>query len=74
MQCREQFVTPLSWFPQPRLNSLAFWTPVLVRRLLDLDTYGGVDPLGSFPLFLEMVEDISAPKLSIIFLELIHWG
>ena len=34
--------------------------------LHDLDTYGGVDPLGVFPLFLKKVADIIAPKLSII--------
>ena len=28
-----------------------FWTPVLLRLLLDLDTYGGVDPMGAFSLF-----------------------
>ena len=39
-QCREQFVTPLSCFPQSRYNSLAFRTSVLLRLLLDLDTYG----------------------------------
>ena len=63
-QCREQFVTPLSCFPQATCNSLAFRTPVL-RRLL-LDTYGGVDPLGEFPLFLKMVADITTQKVSII--------
>ena len=45
-QCRQQFVTPLSCFPQSRCNSLAFWTPVHVNLLLDLDTYSGVDPWG----------------------------
>ena len=25
-----------------------FWTPVLLRLLLKLDTYGGVDPFGVF--------------------------
>ena len=59
-QCPEQFVTPLSCCPQCRCNSLAFRTPVLLRLLLDLDTYGGVDPLGVFPLFLKMVADIIA--------------
>ena len=48
-QCREQFVSPLSCFPQPRCNSLAYRTPVLLRLLRDLDTYEGVDPLGEFP-------------------------
>ena len=65
-QCREQIVTPLSCFSQSRCNSLAFQTPVL-RLILDLDTYGGVDPFCVFPLFLKMVVDIIAPKLSIIF-------
>ena len=66
-QCREQFVTHLSSFPQSRCNSLAFRTPALVRLLLDLDTYSGADPLGVIPLFLKMVADIIAPKQSIIF-------
>ena len=30
---------------------------------LDLDTYGGVDSLGVFPLFLKKVADIIASKL-----------
>ena len=44
-QCREHFVTPLSCLPQSLCNSLDFRTSV-VRLPLDLDTYGGVDPLG----------------------------
>ena len=38
---------------------MAFQTPVL-RLLLDLDTYGGDDPLGEFPLFLRMIADVIA--------------
>ena len=41
---------------------MAFVTPVLLRLLLDIDTNGGIDPLGVFPLFLKMVVDIIAPK------------
>ena len=66
-QCRGQFVHPLSCFPQYRCNSLAFRTSVLLRLLLDLGTYGGVDPLGVFPLFLKKLADIIAQKESIIF-------
>ena len=66
-QCSEQFVTPLPCFSQSRCNSLAFRTPVLLHLLLELDTSGGVDPLGVFPLFQKMVADIIAPKLSIMF-------
>ena len=50
-QCHEQFVTYLSCFPQSMCNSSAFGTPDLLRLLLGLDTYRGVDPLGVFPLF-----------------------
>ena len=42
--------------------------------LLNLDTYGGVDPLGVFPLFLKIIADIIAPKRSIIFPGLIRRG
>ena len=73
-QCREQFVTPLSCFPQSRWNFYPFRTPVFLRLLLDLDTYGGVDSFGVFPLFLMMVADIIAQKPSIIFRRLIRLG
>ena len=46
---------------------MAFRTPVLLRLLLDLDTYGGVDPFGVFPLLLKLVADINSPKLSKLF-------
>ena len=72
-QCREQFVTPLPCFPKSRCNSLAFRTSVLLCLFLDLDTYGGVDPLVVFPLFLK-VAAIVAPKLCIIFRKLIRLG
>ena len=39
-QCREQFVTPFSYFSRPVCNSLAIRTSVLRRLLLDLDSYG----------------------------------
>ena len=73
-QRREQLVTPLSCFPQAMCNSLAFRTSVLLRLLLDLDTYGGVDPLCVFPVFLKKVADIIAQKLSIIFCTHIRQG
>ena len=53
---------------------MAFRTSVLLHLLLDLDTYGGVNSLGVFPLFLKKVADIIAPKLSIIFCRLISLG
>ena len=70
-QCHEQFVTPLSQF---RFNSLTFCTSVLLCLLLDLDTYGGVDPLGVFPLVLKKIAYNITQKLSITFRRLIHLG
>ena len=32
-----------------------------MRLLLDLDSYGGTDPLGMFSLFLKRTADILAP-------------
>ena len=45
---------------------MTFRTSVLLRLLLDLDMYGCDDSLGVFPLFLKKIDDIIAPKLSII--------
>ena len=53
---------------------MSFRTLVLLRLLLDLDTYGGLDPLGVFPLFRKMITDIIGPKLSIIINWLISLG
>ena len=39
-----------------------------VRRLLiDLDSYGGTDPLGMFPIFLYKTADVPAHRLSLAF-------
>ena len=47
---------------------------LLLRLLLQLDLFGGDDPLGVFTLFLSMVADIIAPKQSIIFRGFIRQG
>ena len=66
--------TPLSCFLQSGCNSLAFRTSILLHLLLDLDTYGVVNPMGVFPLFIKKVADIIAPNISIIFRRLIRLG
>ena len=38
--------------PSPSLSTSAFRSRKVKRLLLDLDSYGGTDPLGMFPLFL----------------------
>ena len=42
--------------------------------LLDLDPYGGTDPLGMFPLFLKRTPDVMAPRLSVVFRRLACLG
>ena len=44
------------------------------RLLLDLDPYGGTDPLGVFPLFLKRTADVMAPSLSVVFWRLVCLG
>ena len=43
---------PLTCHPCPSLTTFAFRSSEVRRLLLDLDVYGGTDPLGMFPLFL----------------------
>ena len=50
--------------------------------MLDLDPYGGTDPLGMFPLFLKRTADVMAPITSAyyglsdqhIMVETLHYG
>ena len=51
-QSREAVELPLTFHPSPCLTPCAFRSSEVRRLLLDLDPYGGTDPLGMFPLFL----------------------
>ena len=42
--------------------------------LLDLDPYGGTDPLGMFPLFLKRTAYVMAPRLSVVIRRLVRLG
>ena len=42
--------------------------------MLDLDPYRGSDPLGMFPLFININADILAPRLSVVFRWLVRLG
>ena len=44
------------------------------QLLLDLDSYGGTDPLGMFFLFLRKTAEVLAPRLTVVFLRLLHLG
>ena len=62
-QSRESVDLPLTCHPSPCLTSFAFRSSEVSRLLLDLDPYGGSDPLGMFPLFLRRTADVLAPVL-----------
>ena len=44
------------------------------RLPLDLDSYGGTDPLGMFPLFLKKTAVVLAPRLAVVFRQLFRLG
>ena len=58
-QSREAVDLPLTCHPYPSLTTFTFRSREVSRLLLDLDPYGGTDPLGMFPLFLKRPADVS---------------
>ena len=59
-QSREAVELPLTCHPSPSLTTFLFRLSEVRRLLLDLDPYGGTDPLGMFPLFLKRTADVMA--------------
>ena len=62
-QSREAVVLPLPCHQSPSLTTYAIRSSEVRRLLLDLDTYGGTDPLGMFPLFLKGTTYVMALSL-----------
>ena len=73
-QYRENVDLLLTCHPSPSLTSFAFRSSEVRLLLLDLDPYGGSDPLGMFPLFLKRTADVRAPRLSVVFRRLVRLG
>ena len=63
---------PSVCFPEPILSSFAFKSSELHKSLSDLDTYGGNEPSGMFPMFLKEISSLIVPKVSVIFRSLIR--
>ena len=57
-QSMEAVDLPLTCHPSPSLTTFAFRSSEVRCLLLDLDPYGGTDPLGMFPLFLKRTADV----------------
>ena len=62
-QSREAVDLPLTCYPSHSPPTFAFRSSEVRRLLLDLDPYGGTDPLGMFPLFLKRTTDVMALRL-----------
>ena len=73
-QSREAVDLPLTCHKSPSFTTFAFRSSEVRRLLLDLDPYGGTDPLGMFPLFLKRTADVMAPSLSVVFRLLVRLG
>ena len=71
-QSREAIDLRLTCHPSPSLTTVVFRSSEVRRLLLDLDPYGGTDPLGMFPLFLKRTADVMAPLLSAVFRRLVR--
>ena len=73
-QSRESVDLPRACYPSLSLTSFAFRSNEVRRLMLDLDPYGGSDPLLMFPLFLKRTSDVMAPRLSVLFQRLVRLG
>ena len=62
-QSREAVDLPFTCHPSPSLTTFAFRLGEIRRLLLNLDPYGGSDPLGMFPNFLRRTADVMDPVL-----------
>ena len=73
-QSREEIQLPLGCHPLPAFNTFAFRSSEIKFLLSNLDTYGGTDPNGLFPLILKRLSSQLAPKLAVIFRLLVRQG
>ena len=73
-QSREAVDLPITCHPSPSLTTFAFRSSEVRHLLLDLDPCGGTDTLGMFPLFLKRTADVVAPRLSVVFWQLVRLG
>ena len=73
-QSLDNFTEPPFCFPAVECSSIAFRSAQVKSLLLELDSYGGVDGDGIFPLLLKECAGVIAPKLALLFRRLIRTG
>ena len=64
---------PFTCHPFPSLTTFIFRSLEVEWLLPDLDSYGGIDPLGMFLLFLKTAE-VLAPRFAVVFRRLLRLG
>ena len=72
-QSREADDLPFTCHPSPSLTTFALRSSEVKSRLLDLDPYGGTNPVGMFPLFLNRTADVMA-LVKVVFRRLVRLG
>ena len=65
---------PSTCHPSPSLTTFVVRSREVKQLLLDLDSYGGTDPLGMFPLFLKTTAVVLAHRLAVVFRRLLRLG
>ena len=73
-QCYQNLDLPLMCFPSEDLRYFAFKSSEIKYLLNNLDSFGGVDPNGIFPLFLKNIAKQLSPKIATIFRNLLMNG
>ena len=71
-ESREAVDMPLTCHPSPSFTTFTFRSNAKVVK--GPPSYGGTDPLGLFPLFLMRTADVMAPRLSVLFRQLVRLG
>jgi len=73
-QSRDKVTVPLSCFPRAKLSSFAFRSGELRSIMMGLDSYGGTDPSGVFPLVLKKSANVLARPLASVFRVMLKRG
>ena len=73
-QSRDPVDLPSSCHRSRSLTTFAFRLREVKQLLLDVDSYGGTDPLGMLPLFLTKTAEILASRLAVVFWRLLRLG
>ena len=73
-QSRDPVDMPSTCQSYPSLTTFAFRSREVKWLLLDLDSYGFIDPLGMFPLFFKRTAEVLAPRLALVFRRLLCLG